>query len=338
MTILEGSRRMLKKIVFGDTLLPQEFTIGLAGPQAEIAVWLHGMGAPRDVTQRHSTACSAPFVMCIAFDEGRRPSEKEMGRLSLRFCERDGQRRVLGEIGLKPAAGVLPVSPQLLFFEARSSANYCIPRMRLGGHYLKQAYSMMGKADTSGMKMPFLERRAAIVSFIRPHPTSLVSLADEAGGNIFIMNLMGELGGGRFAFGLKDSRKPAHLVERTGRVAVSSVPFRQGQIAFQLAANHFKESIDWRELPFATKRSAKFDIPVPDFALRVREMEVEAIRRIGSHTFFVARIVSDERFSEEEELHAIHGFYQAWRLKGRRAELETSVAEDAFNKRGFYSL
>jgi flavin reductase (DIM6/NTAB) family NADH-FMN oxidoreductase RutF len=338
MSILEGGRRALKKIVFGDTLLPQEFTIGLVGPQMEIAVWLHGLGAPRDVTHRHSTACSAPFVICVAFDEGQVPTKKELKQLSLKFCERNGDGRVLGEIGLKLAAGILPVDSELLFFEARSSVNYCLPKMRLGIHYLRHAYSAMGKVDTSGMKMSFLERRAAIVSFIRPHPTSLVSLEDEMGGNIFIMNLMGELGGGRFAFGLKDSRRPSHLVERVGRIVVSGVPFRQGQVALRFAANHFKQSIQWDQLPFATKRSTKFNIPIPDFALRVREMEVETIRKIGSHTFFVAKIVSDERFCDDAELHAVHGFYQAWRLKGCSAELKASLAEDSFNKRGLNSL
>jgi hypothetical protein len=30
----------------------------------------------------------------------------------------------------------------------------------------------------------------------------------------------------------------------------------------------------------------------------------------------------------------IHGFYQAWRLQGKRAELNVSLAADAVNKRG----
>jgi hypothetical protein len=335
MSIIRSVRRALKNIVFGDTLLPQEFSIGLVAPQSEIAVWLNGMGTERDITHRHSTACSAPFVICIAFDQDATPNENELKHLSLKFCEKDGQRRLLGEIGLKLATTVSPISPELLFFEARSSANYCMPGLRLGAHYLLHAYSRRGKANTSRMEMSFLERRAAVVSFIRPHPTSVVSLADEAGGNIFIMNLLGELGGGRFAFGLKDSRKPAHLVERVRRIAVSSVPFSQGTVAFQLAANHFRESIDWDQLPFATKRSANFNFPVPDFALRVREMEVETVRKIGSHTFFIARIIGEESFADEEELHVVHGFYQALRLKGQSAALQASIRKDSVNKRGF---
>ncbi len=329
-----NGRSLLKKIVFGDTLLPQEFTISLRGPQAEIAVWLHGMGEPRDITHRHSTACSAPFVLCIAFDKDRIPNEEELQRLSVRFSEREGAGRVLGELRLKPATSIPPLNPEVKFFEVRSSVNHCLPAMRLCAHYLRHASMSLRKPEMPGMRMSFLEQRAAMVSFIRPHPVGIGSLEDEVGGNIFIMNLMGELGDGRFAFGLKDSRKPAHLVERTRRIALSSVPFSRGQIAFQLAANHFKESVAWEDLPFETKRSSVFNIPVPAFALRVREMEVEAIRRIGSHTFFMARVIGDETYARDEELHAIHGFYQACRLRRRSAELEVSLAEDALNKRG----
>ncbi len=332
MSIIEHSRRAIKGLLFGDTLLPQEFTVGLVEPQAEIAVWLHGMGTPLDVSQRHSTACSDPFTICVAFDEGRKPDSKDLGHLSLRFCERDGQKRVLGEIGLRRTAAITVPGLDLLLFGARFSSNYCLPRTRLCAHYLLHAYSQRRQVNTSGMTMSFLDRRAAMVTFIRPHPVGLVSLVGESGGNIFPMNIMGELGNGRFAFGLKESRRAAHLVESAGRIALSSVPISQAPLAYQLAVNHFKESIVWDELPIATKMSAAFQIPVPVFAQRVREMKIERVHRIGSHTFFVAQIISNERFTNEAELCVIHGFYQVWRLRERSAELEASLREDSLNK------
>jgi flavin reductase (DIM6/NTAB) family NADH-FMN oxidoreductase RutF len=319
--------------VFGDTFLPQEFFLGLTDPQTEITVWLHGMGSPLDVTGRHSMACAAPFTLCIAFDEGQGPSEKDLRCLSLKFCERDGQKRVLGEIDLKLTAIILEAGLVLTFFEARSTTNYCLPKLRLWTHYLFHAYSQLRKPDTSDVKMSFLERRAAMVMFIRPHPVSLVSLIGEAGGNIFPMNLMGELGNGYFAFALKDSRRAAHLVKRTRRIALSNVPLSQAPLAYQLAVNHTKECIEWSELPFATKASTTFNIPIPVFTQRVREMEVMKSHNIGSHIFFLARLVHDETFSKSLGLSVIHGFYQAWRLSGHSAELQASRAEDSLYKR-----
>jgi flavin reductase (DIM6/NTAB) family NADH-FMN oxidoreductase RutF len=336
MSIIRQCHDRIQRIVFGDTLLPQAFTIGLTEPQDEITVWLHGMGAPIDVTRRHSMACADPFTVCIAFDEGERLGEKEFGSLSMKFCERSRKKRVLGEINLdiKSASSIPASGTDLVLFEARSAKNYCLPKIHILTHYLRHRYLLWRKVDIAGIKMSFLERRAVMVMFIRPHPVVLLSLCGEAGGNIFPMNIMGDLGNDYFAFALKDSKVAAHLVEHVGRVALSNVPLSQTSLAYQLGANHRKHAIDWDKLPFATKMSSAFHIPVPVFALRVRELEVEAVRKIGSHTFFVARIIRDESFADGVGLCIVHGFYQAWRLRGRRAELEASIAQDLSNKRG----
>jgi hypothetical protein len=335
MSIIRRCRKKIERIVFGDTLLPQAFTIGLSDPQTEISVWLHGMGAPLDVTWRHSMACADPFTVCLAFDEGRGPKE-ELSRLSMKFCERDGQKRVLGEISLNvKSATIIPASNiELILFEAQSSKNYCLPKIHIVAHYLKHRYLLWRKIDLAGIKMSFLERRAVMVMFIRPHPVVLLSLCGEAGGNIFPMNIMGDLDNGYFAFALKEEKLAAHLVESAGRVALSNVPLSQTSLAYKLGANHRRHSIEWDELPFATKMSSAFHIPVPVFAHRVREMKIETIHKLGSHMFFVARIVSDESVGDGVGLCIVHGFYQAWRLKGHRAELEASLAEDMLNKRG----
>jgi flavin reductase (DIM6/NTAB) family NADH-FMN oxidoreductase RutF len=336
MSIARRGRQVLQKIVFGDTFLPQEFFLGLPEPQTEITVWLHGLGTrpPLDVTCRHLMACAAPLTVCIAFEQREEPIEGDMKFLTLKFCERNGQKRVLGEIGLKPTTIISEGGLNGILFEARSSANYCLPKTQLWAHYLLHAYSQWRKVDTSGMKMSLLERRAAMVMFIRPHPVSLVSLVDETGGNIFPMNLMGDLGDAYFAFALKESRRAAHLVEHTRRIALSSIPLTQAPLAYQLAINHTKDRIEWHQLPFATKASTRFNIPVPVFAQRVREMEVTKVHNIGSHTFFLARIVNDETFTNGPGLSVIHGFYQAWRLKGHSVKLQASRAEDSIYKRG----
>jgi flavin reductase (DIM6/NTAB) family NADH-FMN oxidoreductase RutF len=336
MSIVRQCRSAIQKFVFGDTLLPQEFFIGLPDPQKEITVSLHGMGMPLDVTCRHSMACAAPFTICIASDGVENLGDKKLENLYLKFCERNGQKRMLGEIGLKLTTIIPVADKQLILFEARSAANYCLPKVRLWAHYLLHSYLNARKTDTSGIKMSFLERRAAMVIFICPRPVVLVSLTDEAGGNIFPMNIMGDLGDGYFVFALKDSRRAAHLVERAGRIAVSSLPLSQAPLAYQLAVNHTKESIAWDQLPFETKASPTFNIPVPVFAQRVREMEIRKIYSIGSHTFFAAQIIRDEIFSKEPELCVVHGFYQAWRVKDQRAELQTSLATDSFSKKGFH--
>ncbi|QNI34041.1 hypothetical protein H7849_09120 [Alloacidobacterium dinghuense] len=333
MSIVRRGRSAIRRIAFGDTLIPQEFTIALREPQQEISVWLHGLGDPIDVTRRITTACCAPLTIGVSLDEGQRLGRSRFHALLL-FCERTQERRVLGEIRLASKT-ILPLDgSELILFNVLGSSNYCLPKPRLWAHFVSQAYSNWRNLQSFDVKMTALELRAAIVTFIRPHPLGLVSIVTEAGGNIFPMNLMGELGNGYFAFALKDSRLAAHLVEREGRIALSTVPMPLCSLAFQYAAHHTKESIDWDQLPFPLKLSKEFRIPVPVSAPRVREIQVDQVHKIGSHTLFVARVISDERFSEELQVHVVHGFYQHWRLRGQREALAASVAADSLNKRG----
>ena len=328
--------RTIKHVAFGKTLLPQEFSLGMPDPQTEITVWLQGPGIRRDVTSHLSTACAEPLTLCIGVDAGSRLIEKERASLTLIFSERDGRQRVLGKIGLEHKRTVAAAHADLHFFEPRSSTNLCLPGMRTAMHYLLHAYRHRKRDNTQGIQMTFLERRASMVTFIRPHPIFLVSVGDRSNGNIFPMNLCGNLGNGYFGFALRTERVAGSLIVRAGRAALSNVPEAQGYLAYRMAAHHKLESVDWAQLPFATKTSKALSIPIPDFAQRVREVVVESSFPIGSHRFFLARIIEDERFTEGPAFCSIHGFYQFRRLKEkeqRDQELACSLAGDAFHKR-----
>jgi len=331
MSIIKKLRRLAANFVFGSMRVPLRFFLGLQSPQTEVSVWLYGMDTPQDVTFHHSMACAAPFTVCIAFDKDRMPSEKERSRLSLKLREHDGRKRVLGELRLKYAAASSTSGPELMFFEVTSAKNYCLPRLRLWAHRLRAAYSIWrGGGDQSfNFKMTPLDHRAMEVIFICPRPIMLVSVLEESGGNMFPMNVMGQIDDSYFAFSLKGSKFPAHLVERVGRVALSSIPMPQADVAYRLGPNHGTKSIHWHDLPFATKPSTAFRVPVPIFSLRVREMEVEIIRKLGSHTFFAARIVHDELFAEGQEWAVAHGHYAAWRYKKHNTELVSLLIENA---------
>ncbi len=326
MSIGKQFKTALKRVVFGDTLLPVDFTIGLVEPQDEISVEVHGAGAPLDVTSRYSMACSEPFTVCLGLDLPRR-------RLALQFRQRSGQRRVMGEIGLQPSpVPAAPGDPDLGFFEAHSTALYCLSRPHQLAHRLLGAASDRRRIRHAGAGMSSVERGALAVNFIRPHPVLVVSALGESGGTMFPMNLTGELGDGRFGLALQSANQPARLVESARRIAVSTVPLEHAPFAYRLGANHFRDSIDWNSLPFATNPSSIWKIPVPAFALRVREMEIKQVYRTGRHTFFVARVVSDAHLTRGPALHTIHGHYQAFRIKEHISDRQSSLRADAAHK------
>jgi hypothetical protein len=136
MSIETRVREGIKKAAFGKTLLPQEFTLGLPDPQTEITVFLRGAGLNREVTEHVSTACAEPLTICIGFDEGTCPSGRELSGLTLVFSERKGLECILGEIGLDYKRTLTGVRTEFMFFEPKSSKNFCLPNAQLGLHYL----------------------------------------------------------------------------------------------------------------------------------------------------------------------------------------------------------
>jgi hypothetical protein len=304
----------MRKIVFGDTPIPAGVGLGMKPPQTETAVWLHGLGDPIDVTFRHSIACANPFTICIAFEKDRAVKIKDRN-LRLKFCRRDDRERVLGEMVLEANLNVPLGNLEAVLFTVRKSRNYCLPAPRLWAYDLSRTWVNWRRTDASALKMSIAGMRAMAVMFIRPHLVALASLRHDAGGNLFPVNLMGDLGEKYFAFALVEGRAAALGVERAGRIALSSAPFSQERTVYKLAPNHFRAAIDWAELPFALRPSNTFHIPVPVFARRVRELEVLSTRRLGSHRLFLARTVAEEKLEECEELYIVEGYFQAWRIR-----------------------
>jgi flavin reductase (DIM6/NTAB) family NADH-FMN oxidoreductase RutF len=316
--MLKLARKTLKRVVLGNADLPEQCTVAMTDPQSEVAVWLHGLGPPINVTERHAIVCAVPPIVAMRLDGAAATQIKPGMTLRLQFHDRSGDGVMLGQLELQSSGVVETGGGDLRLFEVRSSQNYCLPRLRIWGHSLFQAWLRARSRKITDVAMTVRAADAMTVLFICPRPVVLVSLTFGDRGNIFPMNLMGSFGNGYVGFGLNSRRLASSLVERAGRIALSGIPVEEAPVARRLGKNHRREAVDWSELPFRVTPSPGLGIPVPSFASRVREMEIEAVRKLGSHTLFIARIIRDEHRSGSPQFFMIHGLYQAWRRsKGR---------------------
>jgi flavin reductase (DIM6/NTAB) family NADH-FMN oxidoreductase RutF len=310
--ILQQPQTALKNLILGSWDLHHQCTLGLEDPQSDITVWLVGPGLRRDVTHCHLMACGAPFTICIGFEHDESAMAKGTAGSTLRFHENStGKQQLLGEIALRFASSLQVGSQTLCFFQATAYRNYCLPRRYIWSRSFRDALRRRSARDGDVPITPH-ESHAMAVFYICPRPVVLVTVAQGQTGNMFPMNVMGNVGNGYFAFGLNSSRSAAALVESARKVVLSSIPFEQAAFASSLRGNHRKPSIDWAELPFATRILDGLEAPVPAFALRIREMYIEAVHKLGSHTLFVAKITRDERLACGPEFFVAHGLYHAW--------------------------
>jgi len=129
------------------------------------------------------------------------------------------------------------------------------------------------------------------------------------------MDLIGPVSPRHFSLALHGTSTAVPLLERSQRLAMSSIPVEQASLVYELGKNHKRPSVDWARVPFATTPSPLFGFPVPCYSLRVREMEIEAVQTLGSHKLFLARTLQDQHWADGLQLFFVHGVYQARRLR-----------------------
>jgi flavin reductase (DIM6/NTAB) family NADH-FMN oxidoreductase RutF len=308
--MMRVARRLVKDALLGPAGGLQKCYLGLHNPQTEVAVWLDGREDRINVTGCHFMACGAPLMIGVGFEQPERFSAMSSQRFRLRFCQRTGEPRSLGEIGLELDSSLRFGHGLLCLFRITGSCNLSLPRLQV------LALSMLherARRRSKDFDVPITasDARAMAVFYLCPRPIAVVTVGDRQGGNLFPMNLMGSLGGDFFAFALNSSRAVAPLVDQVRRIVVSAVPLEQADCVASLGKNHRRSSIEWDQLPFPIIRPSQIDAPVPSFAMNVSEMQVETVHRLGSHTLFIARVIARERLAEGLQLFVAHGMYEA---------------------------
>lgn len=315
-------REIIKRLVLGPSAFPHQCAVGLSAPQTEISVWLHGIGPPRDVTATNVIAGTQPLVIGIGADWRENQPVAADHRPVLVFQEQNANQRILGEISLKWMDTLSVGTAQLHLFRASHSANYCLPRPRQWARHLYHGYQKWRsgtRSTASGTRVSQRELDCLFTFYICPRPVVLVSVVDRGVGNIFPMDLIGSFANGYFSLALHATSSPASLMETSRRIALSDIPVEHTQLAYELGKNHNRSCVDWSQIAFATIPSPSFRLPVPRFSERVREMQIETVRDMGSHKLFLASTLAEQRRSNGLQLHFIHGFYQSWREQARIA-------------------
>jgi len=282
-----------------------------------------------DVTDSNVIVAARPFTVGIGLEHV--PDEATMKRapLFLGFSDRSDDTRLLGEIQLSYAETIRIGDRVLCLFKASRSTNRCLPRSVVWRRYLDFARQQRRVArGPTPPETPMIIREFFALStfYICPRPVVLVSVADGNAGNIFPMDLIGPVGGQRFTLALHATSTGVPLMERSRRVALSGVPVEQISTAYALGQNHKKTDFRWNQLSFDLTTSPAFGLPVPEFALSVKEMEIEEVRAMGSHKLFICRIGVTHLRSHGLQVSFVQGFYHARRQQTQPLVLATRVA------------
>ncbi|HJP98316.1 MAG TPA: flavin reductase [Rhodanobacteraceae bacterium] len=268
---------------------------------------MHWSDGSADVTADHTVASLKPLLIATSLDAGPSP------RLEYRDS---ATGRLLGILRLKRTATVTATQAPLAFYEVVAGEHHCLDWPRRSWNARLQNRAMLKNRSRHGPGMAPAAAQQLMIAYLCPRPVVLVSVEAPGHRNMFPMDLIGPLQrSGYFSLALRSTNVSTPVMREVRRVALSGARASLKAIVYQLAEHHKRPLDDWSQLPFGLRPSREFDIPVVAEAPRVQELAIIHHRQIGSHTFFLGRVVVDERPAEDRQLHHTAGFHQAWRRR-----------------------
>jgi flavin reductase (DIM6/NTAB) family NADH-FMN oxidoreductase RutF len=227
---------------------------------------------------------------------------------------------VLGRIRLRLGRILSLPAARLGLFEVAGQSSVCLPRLRQAQAVLRSWWRQRRKEkrDPYNFRISPLDLRALAVLYICPRPVFLVSCSFQGADNLFPMDLVGTVVGGYFLLSLRSTSPAIRLMTGRKQMALCTVSPSAWPIVHELGKHHRKERMEWSALPFARRSSPALGLPVPEPARSIREVTVEHVDVVGSHTLFVTRIVTESHLAGGPVLHHISGLYHAYLVRQGR--------------------
>jgi len=287
--------------------LPQWSPVAVAPPQTLVTATLRGNGESADVTADHTVASLRPLAIATSVDAGASPELEYRDNTT-------GQ--MLGILRLARTRPTAATDTSFVLYHVVAGEHHCLGWPRRSWNAWLQNRAMQKNRSPHNPGMEPAAAQQLMIAYLCPRPVVLVSVETPAHHNIFPMDLIGPLRrSGFFSLALRSTNVSASVMRDVRRVALSGVPAHLKATVYQLAAHHKQPLDDWNALPFPARPSRAFGIPAVAEAPHLQELAIVHSQEIGSHTFFLGRVVSDETPAAGAQLHHTAGFHQAWRRR-----------------------
>jgi flavin reductase (DIM6/NTAB) family NADH-FMN oxidoreductase RutF len=298
--------------------LPQWSPVALHQPQQAVRVRMLTSRSEFDVTQAAVVAALRPLTLAVGLDERLRPAV-ELHDTPQLHCVDVESGLTVGMLHLRHLRNWETSGITLGLFEIQHGIHRCLRWPYRPWNRWLQNRAARKNTDPHNFFMPPAAVEQQMIFYICPRPVVLVAVDDGQHSNLFPMDLIGRVSTERFTLALRSTSQSVPTMKSARRVALADVPAADYALAYKLGVHHRNVAVAWDQLPFKIQRSANFGLPCPQLATRVRELEILDFDTIGSHTFFVTRVVSEHSVAEGERFFHTSGIYQHFRASRGRA-------------------
>jgi flavin reductase (DIM6/NTAB) family NADH-FMN oxidoreductase RutF len=294
--------------------LPQWSAVALHPPQELVQVRLRTGHGEFDLTGNNVIAALRPLTVAVGMNAPLELALQETATCELRFIDaRSGG--TLGVLGLERQQDWATDAIQLALFGVSSGRHRCLSWPARQWNRWLQDRALRAAAKPGNFALSPAATQQIMIFYICPRPVVLVSVDSGSHSNLFPMDLIGPIASDRFTLALRSTSASVEPMKAVRRVALSDVPASRHQTAYSLGAHHKNAQMDWESLPFRLDHSPRFALPVPEWALRVRELEIVDFRVVGSHTLFMTRARSDRVMRDDAQFFHTSGIHECLRRR-----------------------
>jgi hypothetical protein len=276
-----------------------------------VRTFLRCGGGTFEVTGLDVPASLKPFVIGIRETAAWPHVESRRWRFEVRLPT----AVVLGSMTLEPIGRITLSNEALALFRPAHARTMCVGSVERSWRYFLAWRRARAAGNSGKLTMTAADLRALDVYYQRPRPVWLVTVPHCSSFNIFPMDLLDTMDGGRLFLALRSSSPSIPFMRQRCAIALSAVPATFKEVIYRLGAHHKVAYASGIPLPFATVRSAGCDLIVPEPAFAVSEWMLGDSVEVGSHTCFMAERVSETRTDSGSQLAHVSAMF----ARGARA-------------------
>lgn len=302
--------------------------IGFYYPQEYLCLSKESFGQPlsvyavednkviEDVTKRHAFVGYCPLVFCID-SERKQLLPKNItivfAPVPLELHARIGKKDIVARLELREVAEFGGGGERFRLYEGVKGKHRFISSIKqLAGDIHNKLYKQ--KAGNVFLKGNLLKQ--VQIAYAVPRNVSLITVGQDRTYNLFPTDLHGEAGCEHYIISLRHAGKACAQVVETGRILVSEMEAKYFKQVYSLGKNHMQPLKEASAFTFSSGRSSCFDLPVPDGATYLRELELKDSFVAGIHRIMLFKVKGTEkRNANAGTLAHVHNVYATWRYK-----------------------
>lgn len=170
------------------------------------------------------------------------------------------------------------------------------------------------RAPSNNVNLPGNRYEQVRILYSIPRIIALISLGDQNKFNLFPTDLHGHVGKNCYVDSLRIKGKANQQVSELKKIVLSEVRLDFFKKTYALGKNHVKDLQEVGHFPFLPALSEIFKLPIPNGAIRYRELLQVGSQDIGIHRLHFFTIVHEKEIEATPSLSCVHRYYVQWRL------------------------